>query len=104
MLDEENVEIPYWFGLFHLLIMISMLTVYIFYRNQLGKSIQNMDVIHIEPSDYTVWFKNVPDYISESDFKSFLNDEGRDDGEKCQVVKVNFGYKISKRVELQRKL
>jgi len=57
----------------------------------------------ITPSDYTAMLTHLPRVYDLSDLKEFLEVNGRPDGIRCEVVKINMTYRCSKLVAAQRK-
>lgn len=58
----------------------------------------------ITPSDYTAMLTNLPRVYNVQDLKEFLEVNGRPDGVRCEVVKINMTYRCSQLVAAQRRL
>ena len=65
---------------------------------------RELDMSAITPSDYTAMLTHLPEVYSQTDLKDFLEVNGRPDGVRCEVVKINQAYRCSVLVEAQRKL
>lgn len=57
----------------------------------------------ITPSDYTVMLTNMPEVVNEADLKEFLEANGRPDGIRCEVVKINLVNRASALVEARNR-
>ena len=62
-----------------------------------------LDVTSTTPSDYTVMLTNVPEIADQESLKEFLEVNGRPDGVRCHVVKLNLVYRMSKLAEAKIK-
>jgi hypothetical protein len=65
---------------------------------------KELDMSAITPSDYTAMLAHLPEVYNQDDLKEFLEVNGRPDGVRCEVVKINLTYRCSVLVEAQRKL
>ena len=80
--------------------MFIVLVIYHISRKRFAAKDKELDILATTPKDFTIHVYGLGNDINKDEVKEFFENNGRFDGKKAQVIKVNFPYKIKKYIDI----
>lgn len=93
--NDRSETVPVWQTWLHIGFMVIIVATYHILRTFQMKKEYEIDVSVTTPSDYTLWVRGLEAQFDENEVKEFLEENGRPDGKRAEIIKTNIPYYVS---------